>query len=184
MRRSLTFTSAVLLLALTGCSSAASTTGSSDAASPTTAASPISSATAQSSSAASAPITATAAMKLLAAKISTAKQTGVITEDNDSNKLIGRPHEYTSKVTFKDSRIPVGDTSSFKAGDVELGGAVEVFATPADAAARAKYIQTATASLPALAEYDYVHGDVLVRVSHFIKPGLAKGYDQAVASIG
>ncbi|MFC1439070.1 hypothetical protein ABUW04_12430 [Streptacidiphilus sp. N1-10] len=189
MRRTLTLTSAALLLALTGCSSAASTTGSSDAATPTTGTSPASSATtsvtvSSKAVATSGDLTATTAMALLTAKVPTAKLTGVITENNDGNNLIGRPHQYTSKVTFKDSRISAGDTVGFKAGDLEFGGAVEVFGTPADATARAKYIQAVTASIPALAEYDYVHGTVLVRVSHFLKPSQAKGYEQAVGSIG
>ena len=189
MRRTLTLTSAALLLALTGCSTAAGTTGSSDATTPTTAASPASSApisvtVSSTADAVAGDLNATTAMTQLATKVQTAKLTGVITENNDSNNLIGRPHQYTSKVTFKDSRISASDTAYLKPGDVELGGAIEVFGTPADATARAKYIQAVTASIPAFAEYDYVHGNVLVRVSHFLKPSQAKGYGQAIDSIG
>jgi hypothetical protein len=48
---------------------------------------------------------------------------------------------------------------------------VEVFADASDAKARAEYIQNVTKSMSALAEYDYVHGTVLVRVSHYLLLG-------------
>jgi hypothetical protein len=41
-----------------------------------------------------------------------------------------------------------------------------------------------TKSLPALAEYDYVHGSVLVRVSHYLTPEQAAQYESAARTIG
>ncbi|RAG81957.1 hypothetical protein DN069_30005 [Streptacidiphilus pinicola] len=35
----------------------------------------------------------------------------------------------------------------------------------------------ATAALPIEADYDYVHGDVLIRVSHHVTPTQAKAYE-------
>jgi hypothetical protein len=55
-----------------------------------------------------------------------------------------------------------------------------VFADEAAATARAGYIQAVTKSLPAAAEYDYVAGPVLVRVSHLLTPDQAKGFEAAV----
>ncbi|MEU6146562.1 hypothetical protein ABZ848_40230 [Streptomyces sp. NPDC047081] len=43
---------------------------------------------------------------------------------NDPNHLLGRPGQYTSKVTFTDSRIKAGDVSGTEKGAVERGGAV------------------------------------------------------------
>ena len=33
-------------------------------------------------------------------------------------------------------------------------------------------------------EYDFVHGNVLVRVSHYLTPEQAAGYDKAAATFG
>jgi hypothetical protein len=102
-----------------------------------------------------------------------------VTATNDPNHLLGRPSQYTSKVTFADTRIAAADVEGAEKGDVERGGALEVFADPSDAEARAKYIQAVTKSLPALSEYDYVHGTVLVRVSHYLTPTQAAEYKTA-----
>lgn len=131
------------------------------------------SATAKTAAKASTPLTATTAFTSIAKTVTTARLTGTVTAANDPNHLLGRPNQYTSKVTFADSRIAKADAAVFSKGDVELGGAIEVFSDPADAAARAKYIQTVTKSLPALAEYDYVHGSTVVRVSRFLTPAQA-----------
>ncbi|MFB8183280.1 hypothetical protein ACFC8N_46385 [Streptomyces sp. NPDC055966] len=132
-----------------------------------------------SSATASTPLTAQSAVQKIDASISSAKLSGTVTADNDPNHLLGRPNQYTSKVTFTDSRIKAADVEGTKPGDVDRGGAVEVFADPADAATRAKYIQAVTKSMPALAEYDYVHGTVLVRVSHYLTPAQASAYKKA-----
>lgn len=128
--------------------------------------------------------TATTALAAIAASVPPAKLTGIVTAENDSNHLLGRPSQYTSKVTFSDSRIAKSDAEIFEKGDVELGGAVEVFADGADAKARAAYIQAVTKSMPALIEYDYVHGAVLVRVSRFLTPAQAGEYKAAVEGLG
>jgi hypothetical protein len=178
MRRTLTLASCATLLALTGCASTAK---------PAAVATPAAPAAATATTApakATTPLTATTAMTQLAAKITTAKLTNVVTENNDGNNLIGRPHEYTSKVQFKDTRVNPADTTGLDKGDIQFGGSIEVFATPEDATARAKYIQAVTASLPAAAEYDYVQGDVLVRVSHLLKPSQAKEYEAATRQLG
>src|SRR5690349_9313659 len=168
MNKTLTLTSAALLLAaLAACSSSSdSTTDSAGKSGGTT-------------SAASKPLTADTAFTAISGTVTTAKLGGTITADNDPNHLLGRPNQYTSKITFTDSRIKAADVEGTKEGDVERGGAIEVFADPAAATARAKYIQTVTQSLPALAEYDYVHGTVVVRVSHYLTPEQAGQYKTA-----
>ncbi|MFJ6355359.1 hypothetical protein ACIQKB_38610 [Streptomyces sp. NPDC092046] len=120
----------------------------------------------------------------LSAKVSTAKLSGVVTEDNDPNHLLGRPNQYTSKITFTDSRIKADDVTGSGPGSVERGGAIEVFATAADAQARADYIGKVTKGMPVLVEYDYVSGPVLVRVSRYLTPSQAADYKAGAVSLG
>ncbi|MEU7124273.1 hypothetical protein [Streptomyces zaomyceticus] len=129
-------------------------------------------------------LTASDAFTELSAKISTARLSGVVTEENDPNHLLGRPNQYTSKITFTDSRIKGDDVAGAEPGSVELGGAIEVFTTAADAQARADYIQKVTKGTPMLIEYDYVSGTVLVRVSHYLTPAQAADYKAGAASLG
>ncbi|MFJ8188889.1 hypothetical protein ACIQ8D_03665 [Streptomyces sp. NPDC096094] len=129
-------------------------------------------------------LTASDAFKAFSGKVASAKLSGVVTEDNDPNHLLGRPNQYTSKVTFTDSRIKVDDVADAEPGSIGLGGAIEVFATAADAQARADYIQNVTKGMPMLAEYDFVSGTVLIRVSHYLTPTQAADYKAAAAALG
>lgn len=126
---------------------------------------------------------ASGALNDVAATVTTAKGNGTVTAANDPNHLLGRPSQYTSKVTFADSRVAAADRAGHKAGDVELGGAIEVFANAADASTRAKYIQAVTKGMPALGEYDYVHGAIVVRVSRYLTPTQAGQYKAAAAKL-
>lgn len=101
----------------------------------------------------------------------------ILTAATDPNHLLGRPGEYTSKARFRDSRIPA-------APDVTGGGEIEVFATSAQAVRRARYIQQVVQAAPILgAEYDYVAGPVLLRVSGKLTPSQAAGYALALAAV-
>ncbi|OKI14183.1 hypothetical protein [Streptomyces sp. CB03911] len=93
-----------------------------------------------------------------------------ITAESDPNKLLGRPGQYTSKVTFTDSRIKAADVDGEDKDSVARGGAVEVFATEADAAARVTYIQGIVKTMPAFLEYDYAQGPVVLRASKQLTP--------------
>jgi hypothetical protein len=112
------------------------------------------------------------------------KLSGIVTAENDPDHLLGRPNEYTSKVTFSDTRISKADASGQEKGAVEQGGAIEAFANSTDAKARKDYIQTITKSFQALAEYDYVYDSVLVRVSQYLTPTQSAAYKTAAASLG
>ncbi|MGW7383302.1 hypothetical protein [Streptomyces sp. NPDC054794] len=171
MRKSLTPTALPImaLVVLTACSSNSPSNQPSDA---------------KAATPASRPLTAAAALTGITAAVPSAKKSGVVTADNDPNHLLGRPNQYTSKVTFEDTRIPGDQVSGTEKGDVERGGAIEVFGSPADAKARATYIQAITKSMPALAEYDYVHGTILVRVSHYLTPKQATGYKSTADMLG
>lgn len=167
---------AVVLLTATACSSAGSTTAVPSANTPA--------ATASAPPKAAPPKDANAVIAALLKAVPTGKLGTVITEANDGNHLIGRPGQYTSKVTFTDSRIKAGDVMSNDPTDVGFGGAVEVFANAKDAQTRAAYIQAIVKSMPALLEYDYPHGNVVVRVSHLLPPSQAAEYDKAAAALG
>ncbi|MFF3612935.1 hypothetical protein [Streptomyces sp. NPDC002580] len=169
---------AALLLGLTSCSSGK--TG-------TAAATPRSSAKSGASASPSAvgePLTAASAFTGISRAVPAVKLSGTVTAEDDPNDLLGRPHQYTSKVTFSDSRISADDVSGTEKDGVERGGSIEVFATAADAKTRATYIQDVTKGMPALTEYDYVNGTVLVRVSHYLTPEQAAEYKSAVDALG
>lgn len=129
------------------------------------------------------PADAASVFATISAAVPSAKLGGTVTADSDPNHLLGRPHQYTSKVTFTDGRIPAADTDGHKPGDLELGGSVETFATAADAKARHDYIQAATSGIPALTEYGYLHGTTLIRVSRLLTPEQAADYEKAVAKL-
>ncbi|WP_405966122.1 hypothetical protein OG613_01180 [Streptomyces sp. NBC_00015] len=176
MRRTLTSTTAaVLLFGLTACGN--------DKPQHNTTGDVSSSSSSSATSSSSESVTAREAFTGISASVNSAKLSGAVTAENDPNKLLGRPHQYTSKITFDDTRIPAADVSATDKGAVERGGAIEVFADAADAKARAEYIQTVTKSMPMLAEYDYVHGPVLVRVSHYLTPTQAAEYKAAVEAL-
>lgn len=163
---------AVLLLAAGGCSSSSTPAASTQA---TTTAAP-----AAERAAAATPLTADA----IIAKFKTAKlpvtSTYAFTAANDPNHLLGRPNGYTAKLSWTDSRIPATDTTGAQQGDVSLGGSLEQFGTTAAATARETYIQGILKANPMLGtEYDYVVGDVLVRVSQYLTPAEAQAYQAA-----
>lgn len=172
MNRTLTTaaTTAILAVTLAACSSGSSTSNTDSG---------NKGSSASGAAVASKPLTASTAFTKLAGTVASAKLSGTVTADNDPNHLLGRPNQYTSKVTFTDSRINASDVSGSAQGDVNRGGAIEAFANAADATARAKYIQAVTKTMPALAEYDYVHGAILVRVSHYLTPAQAQQYKTA-----
>ncbi|PWK64268.1 hypothetical protein BCL76_116130 [Streptomyces sp. CG 926] len=126
---------------------------------------------------------ATSAFGVVTASVPSARLGGTVTAENDPNHFLGRPHQYTSKITFTDGRIPADQTEGNKPGDVELGGSIEVFPNAADAKARHDYIQAVTKGVPDLTEYDYLHGVTLVRVSRLLTPAQAADYEKAVAEL-
>ncbi|MGW1531276.1 hypothetical protein [Streptomyces aureus] len=161
-----------LLTLLTACGNAPAKT-SSDAHEP-----------AKASTRAAGPVTARDAFRVMSARVRTATLTGTVTAENDPNHLLGRPGEYTSKVTFSDSWVQASQVTGADPGAVERGGAVEAFASASDAEARAVYIRDIAKSSPALTEYDYVRGSVLVRVSRYLTPKQAAAYATAAEQLG
>ncbi len=115
----------------------------------------------------------------LTAKVSTAKPGRVITAQNDPNKLLGRPGHYTSAAVFTDSRVPKENQTTDQLS-ADNGGKVEVFASEDGAKSRYDYIQGLATRTPIAAEYDYLSGTVLVRVTKNLEPDAAKQYQDAL----
>lgn len=188
MRKTLTLTAAAASLALAGCSSSGTTAAPAATSAPAT----IAAATTATTTAAPAtaapttkgPVTATTVAQAITAAIHQAKRTAVYTDASDPNHLLGRPHQYTSKVEIRDSRIKAGIDPQQPPDGIQYGASVEVFENSEDAAARAASVEQNTGAQPDTMEYDYVHGDVLIRVSHFLTPAQAKAYDTVAQTFG
>jgi hypothetical protein len=129
-------------------------------------------------------LTAEQVTQMLAEKIPSVSLTKTFTAQDDPNKLLGRPNQYTSKTAFADSRVSKEGLPD-DVTQVDHGGGVEVFPDESAANARKEFIQTAGKSLGGLiAEYDYVKGGVLVRVSSKLTPEQAQEYEAALKAIG
>lgn len=103
----------------------------------------------------------------------------VYTAETDQNHLLGRPGQYISSASFKDTRI--GDVVDF---GVATGGSVSTFASVTDAQHRFAYLQALSTSGNALfAEYEYLDGLALLRVSSQLTPAEAKAYETAFKAV-
>lgn len=127
---------------------------------------------------------ATADYAIIRAAVPGTTLTATVTAANDGNHLLGRPHQYTSAIKFADSHIKAADVEGLDKDDVTRGGGIEVFDNHDDAQTRADYIQKVTKGIPALSEYDYVSGRVVVRVSYLLTPDQAGEYKAAAAKLG
>ncbi|MCC5580869.1 hypothetical protein IMZ11_35175 [Microtetraspora sp. AC03309] len=116
----------------------------------------------------------------LAARGLPAALTVTYTEENDPNKLLGRPNGYTSKAAFTHERAA---GAGGKPGDINLGGGVEVFQDADAAQTRANYIQTLAKASPMLGEYTYQVGNVVLRISKDLPPTDAQAYETALSKI-
>lgn len=91
----------------------------------------------------------------------------VYTAETDPNKLLGRPHQYIAKVSWKDTRLTTPSVAS-------PGGSIEVFANTEDLQARKQYVESFSAIFP---EYSYVNGLMLFHLSSDLTPDQAKVYE-------
>ena len=126
------------------------------------------------------PVTGADVVKKLAAAGLSVALTVDYDETTDPNKQLGRPNGCIDKVAFTDSRIKPDDVLDSDEGSVELGGGVEVFASEKEAQTRADFIKSVTAGTPALTEYGYVKGGVLLRLSRQLTPSQAAEYEAAL----
>jgi hypothetical protein len=95
------------------------------------------------------------------------------TEDNDLNKLLGRPHQYIAKASWRDPNI----STSGEVG-VNTGGSIEVFLNERDLKARYDYIDAITSSSPLFVEYHYSNPPAFLRLSKDYTPSKAKSISE------
>ena len=97
----------------------------------------------------------------------------VYTEETDSNKLLGRPNQYTSKIQFADNRV---DQSHAEENDA-IGGTIEVFNSKEDMEKRKNYIETISSSASFFTRYIYAKDYAILRLESDITPEQAKEYE-------
>lgn len=156
---------AFLLLVVSGCGDGEPASKVTPTGAPTTAPATT---PAPSSSAPATKFTAAALAAKLKAGLPSVKKVVQITEENDSNNLLGRPNGYLDAAVLHDSTL-----SCDKPG-VDCGATIEIWPTAKGAEDRAAYIQKQLKDHPMLgAEYDYTNDTALLRISGKIKPSLA-----------
>lgn len=122
----------------------------------------------------------TIAAKLKAERLPIRK-VAAYTEENDPNKLLGRPGQYIGKANFRDRRA---ESDGAKGLDVSEGGSIEVFASEDDAEKRTAYVESIGKSgVGPFAEYDYRRGQVLLRVAGNLTPKQARQYERALETV-
>ncbi|WP_186764295.1 hypothetical protein [Arthrobacter yangruifuii] len=185
-------------LGLAGCSSAAdaakepvsaptsSSASSSAAASPTSSATPAPTSTPTQAPApatppsdmpspAPAPVTALTVAEQLQAAVPSITLVTEVTEANDSTGSLGQPGKYISAAWITDAAATVPEEQS-----IVRGAVVEVFASEAEAQARLQTLAEDIALGPAFnAEYQYLQGTVLLRVSGKLGDAQAALYAEA-----
>jgi hypothetical protein len=116
--------------------------------------------------------------ELLKSKIASITAVTVVTEALDTNKLLGRPGQYTSAAWIADSGGTVGGTG------IDGGAVVEVFATAADAQARSEYILATLKKLGVAygTEWHHLQGTTLLRVSGQLSPSVNGEFTAAFGS--
>ncbi len=99
-----------------------------------------------------------------------------VSASDDANQLLGRPHQYTSKIDFIDTRFPEGKLD-------EATNNIEVFANDEDARARRDYIDRVMRDMPMATQYLFLRKNVLVRINGALTPEAAKEYEDASAKL-
>ena len=106
-------------------------------------------------------------------------ETQVYTAETDPNEQLGRPHGYTSKANFADSRL---ERQEFEGNlSLDSGGSVEAFDNESDAGERFDFLDAVARGI--LGEYHYLRGVVILRVSKSFTPDEAAEYESAFLAI-
>lgn len=114
----------------------------------------------------------------LKAKVPSITAITTVTEELDSNKLLGRPNQYTSLAWITDAAGKPEQTGT------DGGAVVEVFANEADATARSAYILGVLKSAGPVfgTEWHHQKGNVLLRVNGILSPSTNDLYKAAFGS--
>lgn len=102
--------------------------------------------------------------------------------DEDRDQLRGQGADYRSRVTFEDRRIDRGTAGRAAPGSVHLGGTIEVFHNEDATHARAEHLRTTGSEGRSRAEYTYVNGRTLLRISPYLSENAANGYATAIGA--
>lgn len=97
--------------------------------------------------------------------------------NNDPNKLLGRPGQYTAKFNFADTRLEQPE-------DDVTGGSIESFANDKDMKNRVEYVKSITEGTPMFAEYQYTNGLMFLRLDKGLTPDQAAEYDKVFQTLG
>jgi hypothetical protein len=111
------------------------------------------------------------------------RTTVIYTAQNDPDSLLGRRGGYTSRIAFTDSRVSASETGGARADAIERGGAIEVFQDSAAASARGTTLGRPNSSGDLPAEYTYVQGTIVLRVSMVLTERMASGYQTALRRV-
>lgn len=126
------------------------------------------------------PATAQSVAESIKATIPEVAELIPVTEDNDPNRLIGRPNGYVAARVLVDSRLP----RCIDLG-ADCGVMIEQWPDQIAAQKRADYIQSMLRSMPMLGqEWNTVKGSLLLRVAGDLKPSEAKAYETAFEAQG
>ena len=163
-------TLAALAILATACSSNSGKTES--------ATSPAANATTPAAGATEPAKTAAAYAVALKAAASRVKRVYKVTEQTDSNKLLGRPNGYTSAAVLVDK---AAQQCTGAMDGIDCGVVVEVWPNAEAVAGRVSYIQGILKNAPALgSEFDYPAGVAVLRVNgKVVGPLVAKAYETA-----
>ena len=111
----------------------------------------------------------------------------IYNEETDLNKLLGRPNQYTSKITFEDKRIEQKNTDNEFLSPEEqnepTGGTIEVFNNSEDMMKRKEYINQISSSASIFNQYIYSKNKVLLRLENELAPTQAKEYEDLFNTI-
>jgi hypothetical protein len=101
----------------------------------------------------------------------------IYTEENDTNKLLGRPGQYIAKASWADKRIKQPES-----GDPQ-GGTVEAFESQESLERRKGYIEKIGEASPIFAQYLFTHKNVLLRLERALTPTQAADYEKALKQL-
>lgn len=105
-----------------------------------------------------------------------------MTEDNDANDLIGRPGQYDQASFIGDDRLGCKKSDDYNTLDTACGVKIERWLDAAAAQARGEDIQRKLRDYGLGAEYDYVVGRLLLRLSGDYKPSQAAAIQRAAGA--
>ncbi|WP_157475638.1 hypothetical protein [Parafrankia sp. EUN1f] len=111
------------------------------------------------------------------------RTTVVYTAQNDPGALLGRPGGYISRIAFTDTRVSASEIAGAPADAIERGGAIEVFHAPEAAQARGAALSAPSAGGDPAAEYTFVQGRIVLRLSLILTETMAAGYQAALGRI-